>query len=115
MPSPIGTNDVHSLALDWLANLGVDTTTLEKKYPYEIKQEFFYQHPEGNLVPLDQSKVSLPIFVASWGAIPVRGHPQYNYPAVTMTIFGPTMELIDYHLLDDALMLRPKLEIRAFP
>jgi len=26
-----------------------------------------------------------------------------------MTILGPTKELIEYHLLDDSLMLRPKL------
>lgn len=31
-----------------------------------------------------------------------------------MTIFGPTKELIEYHLFDDALMLRPKLEIKDF-
>jgi hypothetical protein len=29
-----------------------------------------------------------------------------------MTVFGPTKELIEYHLFDDALMLRPKLEIK---
>jgi hypothetical protein len=31
-----------------------------------------------------------------------------------MTIFGPTKELIEYHLFDDALMLRPKLEIKDY-
>ncbi len=31
-----------------------------------------------------------------------------------MTVFGPTKELIEYHLFDDALMLRPKLEIKDF-
>jgi hypothetical protein len=114
MTSQIGTNDVHQLALNWLADLGVDTATLEKKYPCEIKQEFFYRHPAGSLVPLDQDKVPLPIFVLSWGAVPIRGHPQYSFPAATMTVFGPTKELIEYHLFDDALMLRPKLEIKDF-
>ncbi len=114
MPSQIGTNDVHQLALNWLADLGVDTATLKKKYPCEIRQEFFYRHPADSLVPLDQGKVPLPIFVISWGAIPIRGHPQYRFPAVTMTVFGPTKELIEYHLFDDSLMLRPKLEIKDF-
>jgi len=31
-----------------------------------------------------------------------------------MTVFGPTKELIEYHLFDDSLMLRPKLEIKVF-
>ena len=114
MSSPIGTNDVRQLALNWLANLGVDTATMEKKYPCEIKQEFFYRHPAGSLAPLNQGKVPLPIFVISWGAIPVRGHPQYSFPAVTMTLFGPTKELIEFHLFDDSLTLRPKLEIKNF-
>jgi hypothetical protein len=110
----IGTNDVHQLALNWLADLGVDPATLEKKYPCEIKQEFFYRHPAGSLVSLDQGKVPLPIFVVSWGTIPIRGHPQYSFPAVTMTLFGPTKELIEFHLLNDSLMLRPTLEIKEF-
>ncbi len=31
---------------------------------------------------------------------------------MTMTVFGPTKELMEYHLFDDALMLSPKLEIK---
>lgn len=111
MSSQIGANDVHQLALTWLADLGVDTATLERKYPCEIKQEFFYRRPAGSLAPVDQGKVPLPIFVISWGAIPIRGHPQYSFPAVSMTVFGPAKKLVEFHLLDDSLMLRPKLEI----
>ncbi|HZL13094.1 MAG TPA: hypothetical protein VFC85_03025 [Verrucomicrobiae bacterium] len=54
----------------------------------------------------------MPIFQISWGSIPLRGHPRYSFPAATMTIFGPTKQLIEYHVMDDALMLRPKLEIK---
>jgi hypothetical protein len=114
MPSQISTNDVYSLALNWLNNLGVDVTTLEQKYPCKIMQRFFYKSPNGSLAPLDKSKVPLPIFEISWGSIPLRGHPQYSFPAATMTIFGPTKELIEYHLMDDSLMLRPKLEIKNY-
>ncbi|HVU27958.1 MAG TPA: hypothetical protein VHG71_09510 [Verrucomicrobiae bacterium] len=28
-----------------------------------------------------------------------------------MTIFGPTKELVEYHLYDDSLMMRPKLDL----
>ncbi len=114
MTSQIATNEVRQLADNWLANLGVDVTTIGKKYPCKITQKFFYQISGGGLKPLDKNKVQLPIFEISWGSIPLRGHPQYNFPAATMTFFGPTKELIEYHLFDDSLMLRPKLEIKDF-
>lgn len=114
MTSQIGTNEVRQLADDWLANFGVNVTTLENKYPCKVTQEFFYRHPSGGLKPLGKSKVPLPIFKISWGSIPLQGHPQYSFPAITMTVFGPTRELIEYHLLDDSLMLRPKLKINNF-
>jgi hypothetical protein len=110
----IGTNEVPTLALSWLNNLGVDTQTLEQKYPCQITQKFYYQNSNGSLTPLDKTKVMLPIYVISWGSIPLKSHPQYSYPAATMTIFGPTKELIEYHLLDDSLMLRPKLEVKDY-
>ncbi|HEY1717721.1 MAG TPA: hypothetical protein VGH42_05420 [Verrucomicrobiae bacterium] len=112
MSSQIGTNDVRQLALNWLMNLGVDVTAMGKKYPREIKQEFFYKNSGGDLEPLDKSKVPLPIFEISWGSIPLRGHPEYSHPAASMTIFGPTKELIEYHLFDDSLMLLPKLAVK---
>jgi hypothetical protein len=114
MTSQIGTNEVRQLAENRLANLGVDVATLARKYPFKITQKVFNQNLSGGLKPLDRAKVPLPIYEISWGSIPLRGHPQYSFPAVTMTLFGPTKELIEYHLLDDSLMLRPKLEIKDF-
>jgi hypothetical protein len=114
MTSQIGTNEVHTLALSWLNNLGVDTQTMEQEYPCDIRQKFYYKNSDGSLTPIDKTKVMLPIYEISWGSIPLKSHPQYSYPAATMTIFGPTKELIDYHLFDDALMLRPKLEIKDY-
>jgi hypothetical protein len=112
MVSQIGTNEVRQLADNWLANLGVDVATMDGEYPCKITQRFFYKNSGSGLKPLD--KVELPIFEISWGAIPIQGHPQYSFPAATMTVFGPTKELIEYHLLDDSLMLRPKLEVKDF-
>jgi acid stress-induced BolA-like protein IbaG/YrbA len=114
MTSRVDTNQVHALAISWLNNLGVDTQTMEQKYPCKITQRFYYKNSNGSLTPLDKIKVMLPIYVISWGSIPLKSRPEYNMPAVTMTIFGPTKELIEYHLFDDALMLRPKLEIKDF-
>jgi hypothetical protein len=56
----------------------------------------------------------LPIYEISWGSIPLKSHPEYSFPAVAMTIFGPTKELIEYHLFEDSLMLRPKLEVKDY-
>jgi hypothetical protein len=110
--SQIGTNEVSALAVTWLNNMGIDTQVLEQKYPCKITQRFYYKNSNGSLTPLDKAKVMLPIFEISWGSIPLRGHPEYNYPAITVTIFGPTKELIEYHLMDDSLMLRPKLAVQ---
>jgi hypothetical protein len=112
--SQIGTNEVHQLALDWLVNLGVDAATMEEKYPCKITQKFFYQTSGADLEVQPTNIVQLPIFEISWGSIPLQGHSGYALPAVTLTIFGPTKELIEYHLLDDSLMLRPKLEVKNF-
>jgi hypothetical protein len=113
MTSQVGTNEVRQLALNWLTDLGVDVATMEKKYPCKITQKFFYRNVNGGLEPLDKSTVQLPIFEISWGSIPLRGRPEYNLPAATMTVFGPASELIEYHLFDDALMLQ-KLKIKDF-
>jgi hypothetical protein len=112
MTSQIDTNQVSTLALTWLNNLGVDTLALEQKYPCTITQRFYYNKTDGELKPIDSIKVLLPIYVISWGSIPIKSHPQYSYPAATMTIFGPSKELIEYHLYQDDLMLRPKLDVK---
>lgn len=114
MTSQIGTNEACQLAETWLANLGVDVATMERKCPCKITQKYFYKNSGSGLKPLDKNKVQLPIFEISWGSIPLPGHPEYNFPAVTMMVFGPTKELIEYHLLDDSLMVRQKLEIKDF-
>jgi len=113
MTSQIGTNEVRQLVLNWLMDVGVDVATMEKKYPCTITQKSFLPHAGNSEGSLEQTKrVLLPVFQIQWGSIPVQGHPQYNLPAATMTVFGPTKQLIEYHLFDDSLILRPKLEIK---
>jgi hypothetical protein len=60
------------------------------------------------------AKVMLPVYEISWGSIPLRSHREYSLPAVSMTIFGPTSELVEYHLYDDALVLQPKLAVKDY-
>jgi hypothetical protein len=112
MTSQVGTNEVRQLALNWLTDLGVDVAMMEKKYPCKITQRSFLQNANGGLQIQSKAVVLLPIFEISWGSIPLRGRPEYSLPAATMTVFGPTEELIEYHLFDDALMLRPKLAVK---
>jgi hypothetical protein len=114
MTSPIGTNEVHQLARNWLMNLGIDVPFMEKKYPCSITQRYYYQNPGGTLQPQTKALIRLPIFEISWGSIPLSQRPEYNLPAVTMTVFGPTRELVEYHLYDDHLMLRPKLAVKDY-
>lgn len=112
LPSQIGTNEARQLALNWLAATGVDTATMETRHPCKVKQRFIYQNATGELKPRSEAIITLPIFEVSWGSIPFRGRPEYSLPAATLTIFGPTKELVEYHLYDDSLMLRPKLAVK---
>ena len=114
MTSQIGTNEVGRLALLWLMNLGVDIATMERKHTCNISQRFFYRSGTGQLAEQSKVKVMLPVYEISWGAIPLSSHPEYSLPAATMTVFGPTSELVEYHLYDDALMLRPKLAVKDY-
>ncbi|MEI8290315.1 MAG: hypothetical protein WCH99_12665 [Verrucomicrobiota bacterium] len=114
MTSLIGTNEVHQLALNWLMNLGVDVPAMEKNYPCTITQRFSYQNRSGALQAQAQAVTRLPVFEISWGSIPLSQRPEYKHPAVTMTIFGPTRELIEYHLYDDYLMMQPKLAVNDY-
>ncbi|HVU27961.1 MAG TPA: hypothetical protein VHG71_09525 [Verrucomicrobiae bacterium] len=109
--SQIDTNQVHTLAVTWLNNLGVDTLKLDQDYPYKISQRFYYKNTGGQIKTMDSIKALLPIFDISWGSIPMQGHPEYTSPAVSMTIFGPTKELAEYHLMDNSLMKKPKLDL----
>lgn len=70
LTSQIGTNEVHTLAVSWLNNLGVDTQTLEQEYPCNIIQKFYYKNSNSSLTPMYNTKVALPIYVISWGINP---------------------------------------------
>ncbi len=42
----------------------------------------------------------------------MEGHsPEYNLPAMTMLIFGPTKELVEFHMIDDAFVSKLKISI----
>lgn len=107
LPSSIGTNEAYQLATNWLAAIDVDVRALEKKYPPKVTQRKFYPDAKG-LNDLGERTLILPIFDLQWGSIPISsGGKEYPMPALSLTIFGPTKELIEFHLMDRDLSRRP--------
>ena len=108
MKSLIGTNEAYQLATNWLTTIGVDLKALEEKYPPKICQWRYYPDAKG-LEDLGQRFLTLPIFDLQWGNIPsLTGGKEYPMPALSLRIFGPTKELIEFHLVDRTLSHRPE-------
>lgn len=113
--SQIDTNGAYRLATSWLAKAGVDVATLESKYRGSVTQWKWYTEvpSDGELRLLERNAVALPIFQVEWrGALVLRNKRLRERPIVTMTISGVTKELLEYHNLDDSLMLNPRIEIK---
>lgn len=109
MKSVIGTNEVYQLARGWLAALSVDVAQMEKKHPPKITQLEFAPDHTGKL---ETERRPLPLFQIDWGSISMEGHgPEYNMPAVSMIVFGPTKELVEFHMIDDTFVSKPKIQI----
>lgn len=105
MTSTIDSEDAYQLATNWLAALGVDVPTLERKYRLNLIQWKYYPHGKEGPV------LMLPVYHVEWlGFIP-RSRSRER-AAVSVTVFGVTKELVEYHVLDDALFLRPRIEIK---
>jgi hypothetical protein len=107
MKSAIDTNEACQIARNWLAALSIDVTQMEKKYPLRITQWEFAFAGTGTL---EMGKRSLPIFKLDWGGVSLgNAGSGHNLPALTMTIFGPTKELVEFHMMDDAFVSKPKI------
>jgi hypothetical protein len=105
-PSLVDTNGAYQLAVSWLRSLGVDTALLTKKYKLNIVQWRFL--PEG----LSQGAVMLPVFQVEWRGSPFPSERRRREMAVvSLTVLGTTKELVEYHVLDDSLFLRPPIKI----
>jgi hypothetical protein len=37
--------------------------------------------------------------------------PEYNLPSISMTILGTTKELVEFHMIDDTFVSKPKILI----
>lgn len=105
-PSLIDTNGAVELATSWLTALGVDMAALDKKYKRNITQ--WRSRPEG----FTQSPTVLPVYQLEWRGSPFKSpRRRADMAVVTLTILGATKELIEFHILDDTLFLRPGIRI----
>lgn len=85
------TNDAYQLATNWLVAMSVDLTALEDKFHAAVQQHFFYGP--------GMKKVMIPIFDVSWGEI--------RKPAVIVTIYAPTRQLLQLRQNDTSFSRRP--------
>lgn len=112
--SLIDSNDAHQMTTNWLASAGVDVAALESKYQRNISQWKFYPEvkTDGQLRQIERNPVLLPVFQVEWrGALVLRGKRLRERPIVSVTVSGVTKELLEYHNLDDSLMLNPRVVI----
>lgn len=106
LSSLIDTNGAYELATNWLSAIGVDLTAMEKKYKLNIIQWRYRR--EG----LSQGPIMLPVYQVEWRGSPFKSpRRRADMAVVTLTILGCTKELIEFHILDDALFVRPAIRI----
>ena len=102
LKSLISTNDAYQLATNWLTAISIDIVALENRYHWSVEQKFFYPDATSLDDPPEKRKriVLLPIFHVSWG--------DKSKPAVMVSIFGPTKEMLGIYQNDDSFSQRPK-------
>jgi len=103
--SLIDTNGALQLATNWLAALTIDVTALEAKYRRNVIQWRFYRAGKDGPV------IMLPVYQVEWRGAILRSQPKRESAVVTVTVFGATKELVEYHVLDDSLFLRRRIAI----
>lgn len=108
-PSLVDSNGAYQLATQWLAAIDVDVAALERKYPHQIEQAFYWGRalgtPENEWTqhPPTTNRVMLPIFTVTWGG-------GSDYPA-QIQLLGTTKELMTLRMADASLSRRPALVI----
>jgi len=106
LSSMIDTNGAYQLATNWLSAAGVDVTALAKQYRLNIVQ--WRYRPQG----FSQTPLTLPVFQVEWRGSPFKSQRRRaDMAVVTVTVLGSTKELIEYHILDDALFISPRIAV----
>ena len=116
LPSGLDTNSAFVLARQWLVNISVDVSGLEKLHNPVTSQEYFYDPPLspetyqatialGKPPPAIHKVKYIPIFNVTWG-----GTPDEN-PPVWVRIFGTTKELMHLRMENTTFLKRPPIVI----
>ena len=106
LSSLVDSNGAFQLATNWISQIGLNLPLLESKYARSIIQWKYY-HQGSNTTP-----VLLPVYQIEWTGVLEQVKSKRIRPIVAVTVFGARKELVEYHVLDDALFLRPRIEIR---
>jgi hypothetical protein len=104
--SLIDTNGAYDLATNWLAALGLDLAKLERKYRLNFIQWRHYPEGTGGKV------IMLPVYTVEWRGVILRSQPKRESAVVSVAVFGATKELVESHVLDDSLFLRPRIRVK---
>jgi hypothetical protein len=106
IPSQIDAQGAVGLATNWLGKLGINIEALENKYRRNVVQWKFYPHGP------DSEPEMLPVYQIEWRGFIIRSQPKrYESAVVTVTVFGATSELVEYHVLDKELFTRSPLKV----
>lgn len=103
--SLIDEQEAYQLATNWLVQLNIDIASLQSKTRLNIIQ---WRHaPPG----LSERPILLPVYQIEWlGSLP-RSKRKTEMALVSATILGSRKELIEFHVLDESLVLRPPMRI----
>lgn len=108
----IDTNGAYQIATNWLTKMGLDVASAETKYHPIVEQWRFSNGNSSDKLETNRIGTLLPVFEVTWqGPLVLKTRTLPNRAVISMTISGITKELLAFHLLDDSLFLRPKIQI----
>lgn len=104
LSSQMGTNGAYELATNWLRASGVSLPALQANYRLNMFQWRYY--PDGP----DAPAVPLPVYQVEWRGQILRSVTRES-AVVSVIVFGATKQVVEHHILDDALFSNPPVRI----
>ena len=112
-PSLITTNEACVLAREWLSGMGVDMAAADKQYTVSVKQMtcLGLEHKPDEIFSRP-TPLPLPFYTIEWQKdIVMGGRTLPKMPVIRMTLSGLTKKMTELHILEDSLLLRPRIEL----
>jgi len=107
-PNSLDSSGAYDFAVACLSRIGVAPVALKSNYTHKVTQRSFFPRAKGFVAAQGtgpRGSTLLPVFDIEWafkGASAQAG--PYPVPAIALTIFGPTKELVELHITDDHLV-----------